>query len=436
MIEPISTTPFGRRSLTFAMLAGQIASESCEPGASVNKWQVFRAVCEAKTKLGASDRALGVLNALLSFHPSADLVEGEGLVVFPSNAQLSLRAHGMAPATLRRHLAVLVECGLVVRRDSPNGKRYARKDQSGDIRQAFGFDLTPLLARAGEFEAIAEVVRGERRALQLLKERITILRRDISKMLSFGPEEGISTDWQSYGLAYHEVVSQIPRTASRTELEPIAQALAQLAAEIRKVLENHVKAQNPSANESHYERHIQNPETESHRIEPRAEKAPRQAIQPIPEMQRQPSKGYPLELVLKTCPDIAHYARTRITDWGGLVDAVNLVRNALGISPDAWQHARATMGPVDAAISVATILQRAEQINNPGGYLRSLTEKTRAGQFSTGPMLMALLRTTERKQSVNRMSHGKGPASALSGTGRVSETSPVSRYRLPRCPAQ
>jgi replication initiation protein RepC len=398
MIEPISTTPFGRRSLTFAMLAGQMASESCEPGASVNKWQVFRAVCEAKTKLGASDRALGVLNALLSFHPDTDLVEGEGLVVFPSNAQLSLRAHGMAPATLRRHLAVLVECGLVVRRDSPNGKRYARKDQSGDIRQAFGFDLTPLLARAREFEAMAETVRGERRALQLLKERITILRRDISKMLSFGLEEGILTDWQGYRLAYQEVVSQMPRTASRMELEPIAQALAQLAQSVRKVLENHVKTQNPSANESHSERHIQNPETESHGIEARAQKAPKRHTRPTPETRNRPSRGYPLELVLRACPDIVHYARNGVSDWGALVDAANLVRGALGISLDAWQQACATMGPADAAISVATILQRTEQINNPGGYLRSLTGKARAGRFSAGPMLMALLRTADRGQ--------------------------------------
>ena len=36
------------------------------------------------------------------------------------------RANGMPPTTLRRHLAVLVDCGLIVRRDSPNGKRFAR----------------------------------------------------------------------------------------------------------------------------------------------------------------------------------------------------------------------------------------------------------------------------------------------------------------------
>jgi replication initiation protein RepC len=62
----------------------------------------------------------------------------------------------MAPTTLRRHLAVLVDCGLVVRRDSPNGKRFARKGQGGEVEQAYGFDLSPLLARAAEFERLAD----------------------------------------------------------------------------------------------------------------------------------------------------------------------------------------------------------------------------------------------------------------------------------------
>jgi replication initiation protein RepC len=51
----------------------------------------------------------------------------------------------MAETSLRRHLAVRVESGLIIRRDSPNGKRYARKGEGGEIEKAFGFDLTPIV---------------------------------------------------------------------------------------------------------------------------------------------------------------------------------------------------------------------------------------------------------------------------------------------------
>ncbi|ESY89858.1 replication initiation protein RepC [Mesorhizobium sp. LNHC209A00] len=50
------------------------------------------------------------------------------------------------------------------------------------------------------------------------------------------------------------------------------------------------------------------------------------------------------------------------------------------------------MGQEIAAIVIACILQRAQHINSAGGYLRVLTEKATAGQFSVGPMLMAALK--------------------------------------------
>jgi len=77
-----STTPFGRRPLTLAMVASQVVAKRCPPDAHVHKWQVFRAICEAKVALGASDRMLAVLNALLTFHPETTLSGEAGLVVF------------------------------------------------------------------------------------------------------------------------------------------------------------------------------------------------------------------------------------------------------------------------------------------------------------------------------------------------------------------
>ena len=181
----------------------------------VHKWRLFRALTEAKTPLGVTDRALSVLHALLSFHQEtaltltsadqgAETQAGEtsaGIVVFPSNRELSIRAHGMAPATLRRHLACLVEAGLIIRRDSPNGKRFARRGQGGEIESAFGFDLTPLVARAAEIENLAEEVRAENKAIRLLRERITLLRRDIVKMIAMGIEEAVPGAWESFTCA-------------------------------------------------------------------------------------------------------------------------------------------------------------------------------------------------------------------------------------------
>lgn len=68
------------------------------------------------------------------------------------------------------------------------------------------------------------------------------------------------------------------------------------------------------------------------------------------------------------------------------------VRGYLGVSPSAYEDACHVMGQEIAAVVIACILERAKHINSAGGYLRVLTEKARAGEFSVGPMLMAALK--------------------------------------------
>ena len=397
-MEHISTTPFGRRPLSLAMVASQTIAKECPRGVVVHKWQVFRAICEGRSLLGVSERALSVLNALLTFHPETTLSGQGDLIVFPSNQQLALRAHGMAPATLRRHLAVLVDAGIVVRRDSPNGKRYARKNNEGAIEKAFGFDLSPFVARAEEFERLVDDIRTERRAVQDLRERITIARRDIVKMIDTALEESIPGDWKGRELAYRRIVGGLPRTADSSVLKPIAADLEQLADEIAIVLEKHVNSRNMSANESQTERHIQNSNPK-----PQFESEPRQpsdeAAIPKPSIET-PKREYafPLGMVLDACPDLIDYARGGIGSWREFFATVAAVRPMLGISPSAWEEASGAMGESQAAMVVACILQRGSAIGSAGGYLRDLTRRSRAGEFGVGPMVMALLSGKRRKE--------------------------------------
>jgi replication initiation protein RepC len=393
---------------TLADVASQAHAKARPPEKVVHKWRVFQAICAAKARIGVSERALSVLNALLTFHPETALT-GEGLIVFPSNQQLCARAHGMAPATLRRHLAALVACGLVIRRDSPNGKRYARRARDGEIETAFGFDLGPLAARAEEFDALAEEVRAEERALRLARERITICRRDIAKMIATGIEEGAPIDgggWGAKGWAeihalYRGILARIPRTATRQILEPIARDLSRLADEVLRLLEDHIKTKNPDANESQTERHIQtsNPDSPID-LEPASQKSRGATSEPEPQTSRMPDVAFPLGMVLDACPDIVGYSRSGIANWRDFeAVAAAVVRPMLGISPSAWEEARAVMGEVQAAIVVAAILQRGAAINSAGGYIRGLTRKARIGRFSPGPMLMALI--GHRKRGAN-----------------------------------
>ncbi|MBV9290382.1 MAG: replication initiation protein RepC, partial [Hyphomicrobiales bacterium] len=110
---------------------------------------------------------------------------------------------------------------------------------------------------------------------------------------------------------------------------------------------------------------------------------------------------FPLGMVLDACPDIADYAKGGIANWRDFVATATLVRSMLGVSPSAWEDAVEVMGERHAAVVVAAILQRGEAILSAGGYLRDLTHKAQKGQFSLGPMLMALIgrRKGERKRA-------------------------------------
>ena len=374
-------TPFGRRTLSLGMVAAQVAARDIE-GKVAHKWKTFRAIAEAKDALGMSDRTLSVLNALLTCLPETALTAGE-LVVFPSNKALSLRAHGMAETTLRRHLGELVRAGLIIRRDSPNGKRYARRGAEG-IERAFGFDLSPILARTEEFERLAAEARAERRAAAMARERVTIYRRDIGKMIMAGETAGAGAAWRTYRDDFAALCYRLPRRVTTESLQPLVDVLHAFATEICKALESLLKTQNLNGNDVQFGVHIENSNSDPIiELEP-ASREKQEA--------RAGNKALPLGVVLKACPDIVMYDKSGISNWRDLISTAGLVSGMLGISPSAWREARDAMGEAGAAVVIAGILQRAEAIKSPGGYLRGLTERSRAGEFTAWPMMMALLR--------------------------------------------
>lgn len=388
------TTPFGRRQVTLALVRRQIATSRIEEGKSANKWKVFRDASEAREVLGLQDRSLAVLDALLSFYPENELRQDAQLVVFPSNIQLSIRAHGIAGATLRRHLALLVEAGLIIRKDSANGKRYARKDDDGSIEHAFGFDISPLLMRAEELACLAQQVAADRIAFRRAKENLTICRRDIRKLITAAIDEGAPGDWDELEERYLSLVKQIPRNPGLNELSDLGTRMSSLREDVVKLLNSDGFSSSMNANDAHIERHIQNSNTKPlNELEPSSGKELGAKPSENERAMHMPIKAFPIGLVLRACPEISNYGpEGQIESWRELMTAAVVVRSMLGVSPSAYQEACEVMGPENAAVTVACILERGGHINSPGGYLRDLTNRAKRGEFSLGPLLMALLR--------------------------------------------
>jgi replication initiation protein RepC len=395
----ISITPFGRQPVTAGLLAARAlaAHPQTQPQtpthtdtSRIDKWALFNDLRGARAHFGVSDRDLSVLYALLSFLPAKVLTEGNDLVVFASNAALSDRAHGMAESTLRRHLAALVGAGLVWRCDSPNGKRYAARDRSGAVVQAFGLDLRPLLRRAGEITAACVAITDAAEALHRQRETLVLRLRDAAKLLAYGREEGLAGDWH----ALQTRLSPL-RAALRRRMDPdlITTLLAE-AGDILQTVQGMIVqfTDKLAGTAAHFGRHHTNSNKDSYELEPCLETGRAQSEASVLDIApEKTAPAVPLVLVLKACPDIWPYARSNLRDWRDLVAVAAEVRGMMGISASAWDEAKRIMGPETAAVAVVAMLQRIGTISNPGGYLRALSGKAAAGGFSVGPMIMALL---------------------------------------------
>ena len=388
------TTPFGRRSVTLALVKGQLDTAEFEPTRRVEKWKVYRDVCEASKLLVLGDRPIAVLNALLTFYPATELSEERGLVVFPSNAQLAVRAHGISASTLRRSLSALVDAGLVHRRDSPNGKRYAHRDRAGQIEEAFGFSLAPLLARADELAQMAQQAAEEERRFRRAREALTICRRDVRKMITAAMEEGADGDWAKIEDHFLALIGRLPRSPRHEDVTAILEEMSMLRDEIVNILEIQLKSENMHANGGQNDCHIQNSKPESfHELEPSSKEERGEVSSHEPKRMAEPLKAYPLSMVLKACPQISDYVPGgQIAGWRDVMTAAVVVRSMLSVSPSAYQEACEVLGPENAATAIACILERAEHIKSAGGYLRDLTRKAARGEFGLGPMLMAAMR--------------------------------------------
>lgn len=320
------------------------------------------------------------------------------MVVFPSNRTLCERLNGMPCSTMRRHLARLVAVGLLIRRDSPNGKRYSRKDGAG--RVAFGFDLSGLYRRAEEIARAAEAVREAEDRLRRLRETVSLMRRDLAALATLGEETCPGAPlWPRLRGRATQAAKALRRKLMPEALEAMRDEMAGLLEEARDALDaSQAEDMNTNAadfgqhhlssNKDLFESELALKQGKAENPAPDAEAAPVATAQST--TPRVPS--IPLHLVIKSCPSVANFYQGPIRHWHQLHAAACYIRPTMDISPSAWDEAQHFMGPEQAAVVVLAMLERFSEIRSPGGYLRTLTKKAAEGQFSCGPMIMALIK--------------------------------------------
>ena len=110
-------------------------------------------------------------------------------------------------------------------------------------------------------------------------------------------------------------------------------------------------------------------------------------------------KGNDLAKVLRACPEVQTYYPGALRNWQDADRIAETLSPMMGIEMPVLSDARAAMGRKEAATAVMCMLEKLGTIRSPGAYLRRLAQKARAGQFSTAPMLNALLQAGNPAES-------------------------------------
>jgi replication initiation protein RepC len=308
------------------------------------------------------------------------------LLVWPSNARL-VATTGLSERAICNAIRTMIDLRLVIPKDSPNGKRYAIRDEAGVVIDAFGFDLTPVYARRKEW---AESVAEQKRLKEFLKrmfDEITICRR--------ASEEALSALAQHYpGVERsdleHRLVTLKARTPKRSGAA-LPDGLVEAWREARNLAEEAFYQAGCDGTKC---RHIEAENGPSSETCDNALRTPDHAVSA--------SSGSPQiapGLVADACPVVSYYGHP-IRGAADVVSAGRYLRASLGAHPSTWDEAVRTIGDFSAAAAVIYVLQLYDddvasgrnRIRNAGGYFRSVVRMISRGDINLQSELLAMRR--------------------------------------------
>lgn len=337
-----AAAPFGQRE------GGVLSADNALPERHI----VVDLLRKAAPLLGLTPPALATLEAMLGcLAPKRN-----HHTVFASNATLAFRRNGISDRTLRRHVEQLTECGLLIRNDSPNRKRYSRHNPADGKALRFGFDLSPLFTRLHDIASLAAAAVQQQEALAYLRCK---LRAAAQQTLTGNPDDPRALD----------ILRQLRRKLSVAECEELLSGLQ--ANVIEGLVETAPVDSNPapsdmietkqtSANDGQNVRHHQRSITE----DSEEEETPLSVTE-----------------LMAACPDAVQFSLEKITSVAEVVAHARALAPMVGIDAANYQAAQARIGPMRTAVTVWLMIQLHDRIRRTGAYFRSITSGRNSAGF-------------------------------------------------------
>jgi replication initiation protein RepC len=401
-------SPTGFRRLTPGLIKVDRVAEGFAglPDGVAVHGQLLAAFKAAAPRLGLASRVVYAIDWLFRFTQPQDWERGARPIVWPS-ARLQQETLGVSETQAKRLNRYLIELGLITMKDSPNGKRYGRRDALGQIVEAYGFDLSPLAARYHEFVQLAEEGRAEREAMGRLRRRATIARKGIVQILETVRDHDLTgEEWSTLEADAWAIVQELKRAVCPDDMEAGVISLERQQYEARSRLEALLKdvKKTPLQSESVPHQYNYKPilypkkdtvTTSNTSSEPQKATIP---LSPISEAPKHSGKDmvqgiYPDEL-LQLAPRLKPYLHHPDPTWLEIIDAADWLRHDLDISKPLWGDACLTMGRNLATVALAIVSTKDPRHfrTTPGGYFHGMVQKAKAGELHLERTIWAMRR--------------------------------------------
>jgi replication initiation protein RepC len=424
----------GLRRVTLPMLDTQKAADTFKGLTGETHGNVLAAFKAAASFLGFRMDIVFAIDWLFKFTQPQDWGPGARPIVWPSAANQQA-AFGLSETQVKCLNRRLAEQGLIIMRDSPNGRRFGLRTlgKTGAIIEAYGFDLSPLAVRMAEFRAIAAAGKARQHRIKRLRRRAAIARNGLRQIIETASVEVVPgfdrLGWQertvlaSRGVANITDEAELTMTVAtlerlRDEARDAAQQCFAAALAEQKLVETDPKGpenrpQFTTTNE------LQNPSdtvmahgpsssglagSSSPKDEPPTRLQRRVLGKPIHELEtvgaipifdlEKAALNLTPEELTKLAPKLGTYLASPVRTWADVLDAADLLRAHLGISVPLWGDACLTLGRRSAAVAVAILSTKPSEHfrAGPGAYLFGMVRRAKSGELNLGRTIWGLRR--------------------------------------------
>ena len=394
---------------------------------AIPKSRAITAVKKISAAIGLKSQDMVLLDIFGAITQVQDWEKGRRPIIWPSNNML-MDQTGFSLSTLQRHIRKLCDAGVISIAESPNGKRWGRRDKDGVIIEAYGIDLAPLAARATEFESLYAELQVKRQVCTALNNMIKVTRRMIRAKIAMASESAFRGPWSALQDEYATLIQRLPtRKTASDKLQEILDWFKALKARVDEAFviavgqpeESDVQPDPQGADTgadsdpnssnrtlTQTKNDVHTPTTPESQGVKRNGDVNERATGGIPESQT----GEPAEkaedvnmdikwgaertrrtdidvpTLMAACPRFArdaHGLQGYLRDWNDVYRAAERLRSMIGITDEAWHVATRVLGHAVAAAAVALICDKYEggEIRSPGGYLRGIVERARSGEL-------------------------------------------------------